>query len=333
MNPERPDHLVLYLSGRCNLACPYCYAGGVSAKTISGPALLSALRRFRAACPAGPRFTILGGEPLLCRGRLNQALAGIKKLFGPRVPVHLFTNGLLLKKGEAAGLIRSGVKLTVSMDGRPGAGRPPAISAIPRALRKKISVSAVAGPSNAAELLPNTLYLLGLGFESLAWAPDITAAWDAAALRRLRMSARALLLEYLRRLKSGRGVWELANGYETIAAAQGERPGPCRNLTLAPDGFFYPCDKMLSGTDKQLRAFRVGADGRGREKFFRLAAQGVRASQPMCPVASWAAARFGPRPGPVPPGQAGAGRIAARWLKAAVRAGLSSPVFRRRHGR
>jgi len=90
---------------------------------------------------------------------------------------------------------------------------------------------------------------------------------------------------------------------------------------------------MLSGPAAVLRAFRVKADGRGREKFFRLAAKsGISSSQSMCRAAPWAAARFRPKGGPVPPGQAAAGRIAALWLKAAAGAGLASPVFRRIHG-
>lgn len=333
----KPDHLVIYLSGRCNLSCPCCYAAGVSRRTISRAALFAALGAFAAARPAAPRFTILGGEPLLCRDLAYAALARIEELFGPGAPVQLFTNGLLLKKGEAQKLLKRGVKLTVSFGpagpGVPGRARTGAAN-IPRALRKRVSAAVVATPAGAGDLAAAVLCLLGLGFGRVAWSPDITAAWDGAALARLRASSKALLLEYLVRLRSGRGLWELANGYEAIAAASGgARPGPCRNLTLAPDGYFYPCDKMLSGPAAMLRPFRAGADGKGREKFFRLAARGgISSSQSACPAAPWAAARFRPAGGPVPAGQAAAGKIAARWLKAAAEAGLSSPVFRRLHG-
>ena len=329
-----PDHLVIYLSGRCNLACAYCYARGVEKKTISAAALRSALAAFSAARPAAPKFTILGGEPLLCRERLAQALAGIRKTFGPAAPVHVFTNGLLLRKGEAAALLKKGVKLTVSLDGRPGAGRPAASPNLPRALRSRVSVSAVVSPANAGALPENILYLLDQGYTRLAWSPDIAASWDKAALSALRASAGKLLLDYLRRLKSGAGVWELANGYEALAlAARGERPGPCRNIALAPDGAFYPCDKMLSAPGRELKKFRIGADGTGSEKFFALARRaGLKGSQSMCPVAPWAAARFGAVKRTLPAGQAAARSEAARWLASAARAGLASPVFRRIHG-
>lgn len=329
-----PDHLVIYLSGRCNLACSYCYAGGVEKKTITAAGLRSALAAFAAARPAEPKFTILGGEPLLCRERLAQALAGIRKNFGPAAPVHVFTNGLLLKKGEAAALLKKGVRLTVSLDGRPGAGRPAAIAGLPRALRSRVSVSAVVSPADAGALPENILYLLGQGYTRLAWSPDITARWDKAALRALRASAKKLLLEYLRRLKGGSGVWELANGYEAVAlAARSERPGPCRNIALAPDGCFYPCDKMLSAPGRELKEFRIEADGAGRDKFFALARRaGLKGAQSMCPIAPWAAARFGAVKKALPAGQAAARNEAARWLAAAARAGLASPEFRRLHG-
>jgi MoaA/NifB/PqqE/SkfB family radical SAM enzyme len=330
---KKPDHLVIYLSGRCDLACPYCYAKGVDRRVISAGELDAALAAFAAARPEAPKFTVLGGEPLLCRDRLYQAIAGVRRLFGPAAPVHVFTNGLRLKKGEAAALLRRGVKLTVSLDGRPGGARKKA-PAIPPALRGNVSVGAVVSPGNAGELASNMLYLLEQGYTRLAWSPDITAAWDKAALAALKASARALLLEYLRRLKAGRGVWELANGYEAVAlAARGERPGPCRNIALAPDGAFYPCDKMLSAPAAELKKFRITADGKGRDKFFALARRsGLKAAQSMCPVAPWAAARFGRKSKGVPAGQAEARAIAARWLAEAARAGLRSPAFRRIHG-
>ncbi len=327
----RPDHLTIYLSGRCNLSCPYCYARGVSAGAIQPAALRRALAAFAAACPEDPKFTILGGEPLLERPLLRLALSEIRRLFGAAAPVHLFTNGLLLKKGEVPALLRRGVKLTVSFDGGRGPG---AVAGLPRPLRGRVSAGYVVSPATAGRLLPDLLSLLEAGFDSLAWSPDITASWGTAALERLRSSARALLLEYLRRLKLGRGIWELANGYEAVALAdRGERPGHCRNLALAPDGFFYPCDKMLAAAPERLRPFRAGADGAGREKFFALArSAGVGNSQSMCPAAPWAAARFASRPRRTPAGQAEARRAAAGWLAAAAKAGLSSPAFRRLHG-
>jgi len=328
----RPDHLVIYLSGRCNLSCSYCYASGVSGGTISRRALLAALASFAAARPEAPKFTVLGGEPLLCRDLLYCALDRIRKLFGPGAPVHLFTNGLLLEKGEAARLLGRGIKLTVSLGG--ACEEKKALKNLPPRLRKKACASAVITPDKAGQLVAVITRLLGLGFERLAGAPDITAPWNKAALARLASSAKELRLEYLVRLRKGRGVWELANGYEAIAqAAGGARPGPCRNITLAPDGFFYPCDKMLSGPAAMISPLRVAADGKGRQKFFRLAAgSGINSSQSMCPAAPWAAARFRAKPGPVPPGQARARKISSLWLKAAAKAGLSSPLFRRIHG-
>lgn len=326
----RPDHLVIYLSGRCNLACPYCYSSGVESRPISPAALRRALKSFAAARPQAPKFTFLGGEPLLHRPLLALALREIKRLF-PGAPVHIFTNALLLKPGEAARLLASGVKLAVSVTGSGPAPLRPLLEKLPRPLRARVSAGLVARPATAAALTEDIERLEAAGFRSIAWSPDITAAWTAPGLRALSKASAELLALYLRRLRAGRGAWELANGYEAVAlAARGEKPGPCRNLALAPDGFFYPCDKMLSGSPAELRRYRVGPDGAGREKFFKLA--GRRASQSMCPVAPWAAARFRREPAPEPKGQARARAIAAAWLAAAARAGLKSPLFRQLHG-
>lgn len=325
-----PNHLVIYLSGRCNLSCPYCYSAGAESRPITAAALRKALRRFAGARPPSPKFTVLGGEPLLHRDLLAEALRRIRELF-PGAPVHVFTNGLLLKPGEAERLLDSGVKISVSVTGSGPAALRPLLANLPRGLRSRVSAGLVARPDTAAALPSDIARLGAAGFRSIAWSPDITAAWSPAALRVLSSAAAELLVLYLKRLRAGRGAWELANGYEAVAlAARGEAAGPCRNLALAPDGHFYPCDKMLAGRREELRLYRVGPDGAGREKFFRLA--GRRDSQSMCPVAPWAAARFRAKPAPEPRGQARARAIAAGWLDAAARAGLASPAFRRLHG-
>ena len=105
-------------------------------------ALFAALDAFAAARPADPKFTILGGEPLLCRDLVYAALDRIKKLFGPGVPVHLFTNGLLLEKGEAARLLKRGVDLTVSLNGT-SSGAKGAVKNIPLPLHGKIRAGVV----------------------------------------------------------------------------------------------------------------------------------------------------------------------------------------------
>jgi len=340
-----PGHLVIYLSGRCNLRCGYCYSRS-GAGPIKRRRLLAAIDAFMANGAAGKKVTFLGGEPALHPALLRAAVERARRKGGHALPIQVFTNGTLLGPAAARFLSRRGVRIVLSLDGargdtdggrrfRRGGGSvfKAALKNFPG--RAKPAVSMVVTPANAARLAENIEALLGAGFKSLAWAPDITARWDRPALAALRRSALKVKASYLKALRLGR-AYEIANIYEMLGLAQkGGRLDGCSNIALAPDGFFYPCDKMLGRGTAGLKRFRTGADGSGREAFFRLAAEaGARPSQVMCAVAPWAARRFssGARAAGALKEQAAVRKIVCRWLKDMAALGLKYPAFRSAHG-
>jgi len=332
--PQAPNHLVVYLSGRCNLSCAYCYSSAPGGPVIKKDALLGAVGDFLRSAPRGAKISFLGGEPLLHKPLLRAAVRLVRAEAGASFPVTVFTNGLLLDRAEAAFLKENSVKTVVSLDGDPAAagyarGRAPDLS---RLDASGLSASAVVTPATAARLAENVAWLYQAGFRSIGWAPDVKAVWDRAALARLAASAAALRKFYLGLLRAGLPPFELANAYEALDAERGRPPArACLSLTLAPDGRIYPCDKLAG----------LGAPGPGlprdRDAFFSAAAAaGFRPYGLMCPVAPWAAA--GCPTGKALAarrsyfaGQAAARLLVRRWLTGLAAAGLRYPAFRRVH--
>ena len=115
------DHLAVYLSNSCNLACSYCYVA-----VNQGPAArldLETIRRavdeFAAKVPPERRkVTFLGGEPLLDWPLFVKAARYARGALGPRSVLQTFTNGTLLTPERVAVLDELGVHCTVSLDGR-----------------------------------------------------------------------------------------------------------------------------------------------------------------------------------------------------------------------
>jgi len=332
--PQAPNHLVVYLSGRCNLTCAYCYSRAPGGPVIKRAALLRAVGEFLRSAQRGAKISFLGGEPLLHKPLLRAAVRLVRAEAGASFPVTVFTNGLLLDRPEAAFLKENSVKTVVSLDGDPAAsayarGRAPDLSRLETA---SLSASAVVTPAGAGRLAENVAWLYRAGFRSIGWAPDVKAVWDRPALARLAASAAALRKFYMGLLRAGLPPYELSNAYEALNAERGRPPAyGCLSLTLGPDGKIYPCDKLAG----------LGAPGPGlprdREAFFSAAAvAGFRPYGLMCPVAPWAAAGC-----PVGralaarrtyfAGQAAARLLVRRWLKGLAAAGLRFPAFRRVH--
>lgn len=107
---------MLHLLGRCNLECGHCYMEGSPRRREQLP--LEPVLRTIEECPALGIQTLFltGGEPLLYRG-LFQVLEVAASVAGLKTTV--CTNGTLLSPRHAGLFHKHGVRVNVSIDGRP----------------------------------------------------------------------------------------------------------------------------------------------------------------------------------------------------------------------
>ena len=118
---EHVEHLVLYLTRRCNLRCEYCFVRNSDQDSASRMTSDTARRALELLLPAHRAVTIafFGGEPLLEWSLLTEIVEFAKQVYrGPGRPhFEITTNGTLLDADKAAFLDREGFDLIVSLDG------------------------------------------------------------------------------------------------------------------------------------------------------------------------------------------------------------------------
>ncbi|HEX4049138.1 MAG TPA: radical SAM protein, partial [Elusimicrobiota bacterium] len=115
------DHLAVYLSNSCNLACSYCYVSVNQGPPVqlSFEQIKESIDAFYAkVAPPNRKITFLGGEPLLNWPVFRKAAAYARRTGGRGVVLQTFTNGTLLTPEKLAFLDETGVHVTVSLDGR-----------------------------------------------------------------------------------------------------------------------------------------------------------------------------------------------------------------------
>lgn len=113
---QKADVLMLHLLGRCNLECDHCYMNGSPRRTERLE--LDTVLRAIGECPSlgVGSISLTGGEPLLYP-ELDRVVEAAAALAG--VTVTLCTNGTLLTERRAASFRQAGLRLNVSIDGRP----------------------------------------------------------------------------------------------------------------------------------------------------------------------------------------------------------------------
>jgi MoaA/NifB/PqqE/SkfB family radical SAM enzyme len=113
---QKTDVLMLHLLGRCNLECAHCYMDGSPRRRERLP--LDAVLRAVEECQAlgAGSISLTGGEPLLYP-HLDRVIEAATTV--PGLKITLCTNGTLLTARHAARFREAGLRINVSIDGRP----------------------------------------------------------------------------------------------------------------------------------------------------------------------------------------------------------------------
>ncbi|MGE5279676.1 MAG: radical SAM protein [Deltaproteobacteria bacterium] len=265
------DHLAIYLSERCNLACTYCYIEKNYRTTLDLPRLRKAVDFFSDNAGPNRTFTFLGGEPLLTYPLLLKSIDYIlRSCRRDKAAAHLFlfTNGTLLTPSVVEELRRRHVRTIISLDGqgpsndlsRRFAGKTNRsvfeevirrLRRLPARLRKDIEINMVVSPHTCASLVDNIKFFYREGIDCIL--PTILAhgRWPPDKLRLLETKLWELAEFYVCLFRDGKRplrihyIQDLMNGCPQMAS--------CRRLTLGADGKFYFCD-AFAGAPAHKRA-------------------------------------------------------------------------------
>lgn len=278
----RLDHLAVYLSDRCNLACSYCYVAvnqGSGAR-LSAEQVRRAVDEFCAAVPSADRkITFLGGEPLLDWRLFQEAASYARKAGGPEMILQTFTNGTLLTPEKVAFLNEHDVHCTVSLDGRKEDNDKHRVffkdakrSAYDETMRllepldkRSLGVSLVFTSETVDRLLSNLEHFRAMGFPRMTFNPELYETWRPERIEAMKRVLSGVSRWYETLLKAGRAP-QIQILHAVIANLEANRRGErwwhdCHNMVLGPDGRYYSCDKALSYPVGKAQALRAGAAG------------------------------------------------------------------------
>ncbi|MDD5656186.1 MAG: radical SAM protein [Elusimicrobia bacterium] len=290
---EFPRELDLCLTNACNLACRYCYGRGKKRSApdwLTLPQIKKALDLYRARIEPGrvQKVSISGGEPFLDFRLLLGAVDAVRTRLGDRPKIEVFTNGTLLTRPRAAALLARRAELIVSCDGpravqdynrrfwkRPAASTFAAVARNIMALtpeqRGALSAGATFSRETVGLMGPSARFLLSLGLRCVVVDLDIRRAWTGAEIESIRRSALELKRLHAATLRCGFGESQVRLRFDFITPAvelaQIANPPGLRELSLAPDGHFYPSGLVAAHGPGNER-YRIGSlsDGLDQER-------------------------------------------------------------------
>jgi uncharacterized protein len=273
----------LVLTHRCNLACPYCYAGSGSSRDMTPETVERALELLFSQAGSDPVLSFFGGEPFLAFDEMQrvttlaQARADRE---GRALRLQCTTNGTRLQQRQIDFIRETGMFIALSIDGvreaheanRPRTGGGSSFDRVVKALRALVlagtdpDVMMVVTPGTVPFVFQSVRWLWSQGVRIVRANLDLSARWSAEDRLVLRQELVAVGREQLKRRLAGRSVvfqpFEVGmRSQDSTAGCTGAHLESRRaQVVVATSGHLYPCAPMV-GQDRDdgpEAALRIG---------------------------------------------------------------------------
>ncbi len=282
-----PDHLAVYLSNSCNLACSYCYVS-----VNQGPPVHLDFAQLKQSVDffleetahRNKKITFLGGEPFLNWNLFQEIARYARRRGGPDLVLQTFTNGTLLTAEKLSFLCDQDIHCTVSLDGRKGTNDrhrvyfkqndrsvfDDVMTRLKDLPKDNLGVSLVFTSQTVDDFLSNVDYFYQMGFWRITFNPELYEAWPEERLDALRVAMRGLTRYYRMILEKGLRPFQIQILFSVIENVEKNAAGikwwhDCHNVVLGPDNQFYACDKPLSLPIGQAKYQQVGSAEKGMD--------------------------------------------------------------------
>jgi len=261
------------------MRCSYCYNGKKFDRRMPVEVALRGVDLMfdtGLGLAAGHKLLFFGGEPLLEMDLVRRAVDHAKqraKALDTGVELRIATNGTLLTGAALEFLLENDFFLAISIDGCEQAhdvsrryedGRPShadIVANITAMIRGAPDVRmrgiCVVDPQNVVWLAQSFNSLLAIGFRDISFNLNYEAVWNEESRQQLRTALHELGEAYMGCFRSGRRV--AVNIIDTKIAGHvsgGFSPADrcdfgCREVTVAPSGNLYPCDRLVRQDDDE----------------------------------------------------------------------------------
>jgi len=267
--------VTLVLTHRCNLACHYCYSGEHFRKEMDDATLERALDLLYADGADLAQLGFFGGEPFLAFDAMRRAVEGARRRAdakGRRLQLQCTTNGTILHPEQVDFVARTGMRITVSLDGvreahelnRPTASGSSSFDLVHEGLVALVDAGArpdvlmVITPATAPFVFRSVSWFWEQGIGKVRANLAVDAEWSEHEKTELREELLAVGFDLLaRRLRGEDVVFEPFGSIDVPPSADSALTVRCGaprakrrgQVVVATGGNLYPCAPMV-GEDK-----------------------------------------------------------------------------------
>jgi uncharacterized protein len=285
-------NLTLHLTTACNMRCAYCYAPPEAGPVMSletGVRTLELAAKLNEGEPSGVIF--FGGEPLLCRERIEALVAhGLAMKAEGRARFHfkITTNGSLLDDDFLSFANDTGLLVAMSMDGTQQAhdahrrfadGGPSHARLAPKLdlllrFQPHATVLSVVNPDTVQDFGASVVELIERGVRYLVVSVNYSASWSEDQLEQLVEQYEILAGHYEAWTRAGRKFYlspfEMCIGTH-LAGPDAGHSHRCelgeKQISVDPEGWLYPCVQFTRAGPQ----WRIGSVAEGIDQAARRA--------------------------------------------------------------
>lgn len=267
MQQKTFDHLSIYLTEHCNLACTYCYVNKNYDNELNFLTLKKAVDLFYYNSGKNKNFSFLGGEPILAYSMLLKIIDYIIDLNAKNNAIMsfcLFTNGTRLTPLRVKELSKRKVRIVISLDGahltndmfRRFQKAPyrsvldtvmKRLQHIPKILFKNLEINMVVTPKFYNSITNNINFFFQKGFHKISatLAAYDFARWEKDDFKVLEQELFKLANYYVSLFYKKKQPFIFYNLECSINGQSAIQMDKCYRLTLGADGNFYFCDTFM----------------------------------------------------------------------------------------
>lgn len=262
-------HLTLHLTQRCNLRCSYCYTsldGRATADPVGDMSFDTAVRAIRSfAVEPNLGIVFFGGEPLLRKDLIQEIAAWCEAEYPHQFHYKVTTNGTLLDHEFLAQCDRFGIHVAISHDGLAqdacrvdvdGSGTFERVQPGLELLLKRrpySPVMLVVHPEQVEQYAESVAWLYEQGARYLICSHNYAGGWDDRSVKKLRGQYKRIADWYRERYRKGQKVYFSPFDKRIGERVAGRNNNSCqfgrRQISIAPDGRFYPCVQFVGLDD------------------------------------------------------------------------------------
>lgn len=278
-------HLTLHLTNRCNLACHYCYAQRGQADMT----LATALQAIEQCAPPDHcGLVFFGGEPLLCQDLIFEIMAWCETNHPGRFHYKTSTNGILLDEAFWAKAAPTRLHVALSHDGLREAHDAHRVlrdshgtfaileERLPLLLQHRpyAPLLMTINPDTVRYFARSVQWFQARGVRYLIVSINYAAAWTDDTLKQLAKEYRILAGWHLENYRQGRKFYFAPFDRRIATHVFEHLDNSCRlgmrQISIGPDGVFYPCVQFVGRTKYTIGSIAQGLDEARRRAIFEL---------------------------------------------------------------